>query len=290
MPEPQDTKEYLAKAAEEREQARREALESEAWKDGIVGDPDAPLGYVVDPNHRPDPAHMGSVDTTGINGWEYDLKRHTGIFDGGTAIEERAVETGHDPSSSLEVSEDLHPAIAASLEGYVPPSPEPPPPAGTTDYSADLSSEGNYNPERASEIATERIPEGLMADPALGANLGNQPVVPGPSGTTLYGPDPTHGAGSESGYTETQEEEGNQMRTIPEEEQGAVTTSAPGGPSEEASETAPETPSEPTGERPAEPGPGDPTQPPTGAEEPPGGPPAEEKVVTQADAGGSIST
>jgi hypothetical protein len=82
---------------------------------GITGDPDAPPGYFVDENFRPDPLSLGSIVTTehaGTSG--YDLKAASGLF----------------------ANAGVHPL---SLEENLPESPEPPPAMGATDYQPNLA-------------------------------------------------------------------------------------------------------------------------------------------------------
>jgi hypothetical protein len=49
---------------------------------GILGDASAPHGYMVDPNHVPNPLDQGSIITTEYHGISaYDLPRSYGVFD-----------------------------------------------------------------------------------------------------------------------------------------------------------------------------------------------------------------
>jgi hypothetical protein len=82
---------------------------------GVHGDPWAPRSYFVDPNFRPNPLDVGSLVTTEHAGnSSYDVQGLSGLFSN----------AGVQP---------------ASLEENIPPSPEPPPPMGATDYQPNPS-------------------------------------------------------------------------------------------------------------------------------------------------------
>lgn len=118
---------------------------------GIVGDPDAEPGYYVDENFRPNPTDIGSLVTTEHHGGSsYDLKGHSGLF----------ANAGADPLEGVEV----------------PPSPEPPPPMGATDYIADPTQvpgaeEAQAQQEASMEqaLAAQEPPEGEEGDPKVAA-------------------------------------------------------------------------------------------------------------------------
>ena len=304
MSEPEDTQEYLRRAAEEREQARAEALKSEAWKSGIVGDADAPFGYVVDPNHRPDPAHMGSVDTSGTSyRSEYDLKSHTGIFDGGQTIAQRAAATGHQPVEELPVSEDLHPTIAAYERGEFAVDPgdnadivrqdgtPTPQPMGASEYSADPKNVGTEDgspvlpdnvvevrgdPANADVITRGQEPEGYEApegDQTTEAQVGDESEQPSgelpPEGGTTE--DTAAEADPNAGQAETfqappveGQEPPQEPQTVPEAAPTGVETGEPVQPEQQAAEGNPD-------------------------EAAAGQPQGEIRTVTEADAGGATS-
>jgi hypothetical protein len=77
---------------------------------GILGDASAPHGYVVDPNHVPNPLDQGGIITTEYHGVSaYDLPRSYGVFDptyvpestaGGPVVPPPAAATDYAPDPS----------------------------------------------------------------------------------------------------------------------------------------------------------------------------------------------
>jgi hypothetical protein len=103
---------------------------------GITGDPDAPPGYFVDENHRPNPLDVGTVITTEFHGVSsYDVASYSGAI----------ANAGADPFEGVEVPE----------------SPEPPPPMGATDYDPTLA------PGVPSEEAVKAHNESMVAQAEL---------------------------------------------------------------------------------------------------------------------------
>jgi hypothetical protein len=108
-------------AAEEEEEDLRPIADPEvaaqmakARDMGITGDPDAPPGYFVDENHRPNPLDVGTIITTEYHGVSsYDVASYSGAI----------ANAGADPFEGVEVPE----------------SPEPPPAMGATDYDPTLA-------------------------------------------------------------------------------------------------------------------------------------------------------
>jgi hypothetical protein len=164
---------------------------------GITGDPDAPPGYVVDENFRPNPLDVGTLNTTEVHGISaYDLPRHAGVFDP-TAVPEnpnptevepvpQAVATDYDPSARAGVlaevtpQEDPSAAITRQTEGVA---------AGTVE---DTGVEAQAQTQAQPEVAEP-------AQPVAKATKATKATkAPSPAGTKDSALEPTP-EGSEGG-------------------------------------------------------------------------------------------
>jgi hypothetical protein len=145
------------RAAEEEEEDLRPIADPEvaaqmakARDMGITGDPDAPPGYFVDENHRPNPLDVGTVITTEYHGVSsYDVASYSGAI----------ANAGADPFEGVEVPE----------------SPEPPPQMGATDYDPTLA------PGVPTEEAVKAHNESMVA-------MQEAAIRTAPSGASEYDP------------------------------------------------------------------------------------------------------
>jgi hypothetical protein len=126
---------------------------------GITGDPDAPPGYFVDENHRPNPLDVGTIITTEYHGVSsYDVASYSGAI----------ANAGADPFEGVEVPE----------------SPEPPPQMGATDYDPTLKA-GVPSEEAMAAHQESMVQQAELAEAQAEATQAQQEAIDAQTGEVV---------------------------------------------------------------------------------------------------------